>query len=90
MENIFANRLIAARKMAGMSLQNLADKLGNIVTKQSLNKYEQGKMKPDSNLIIQLANILNVSVDYFFANPAVEVNLAKCGFSQILFQVAKI
>lgn len=80
MENIFANRLIAARKMAGMSLQNLADKLGNVVTKQSLNKYEQGKMKPDSNLIIQLANILNVSVDYFFASPDVEVNLANVDF----------
>ena len=80
MENIFANRLIAARKMAGMSLQNLADKLGNVVSKQSLNKYEQGKMKPDSNLIIQLANILNVSVDYFFASPDVEVNLANVDF----------
>jgi Zn-dependent peptidase ImmA (M78 family)/DNA-binding XRE family transcriptional regulator len=89
MENIFANRLIAARKMAGMSLQNLADKLGNIVTKQSLNKYEQGKMKPDSNLIIQLANILNVSVDYFFASPAVEVNLANVDFRKYSSRLRK-
>ena len=97
MENIFATRLIAARKMAGMSLQNLADKLGNIVTKQSLNKYEQGKMKPDSNLIIKLANILNVSVDYFFASPAVEINLANVDFrkysskflDQVLFVTSK-
>lgn len=89
MENIFANRLIAARKMAGMSLQNLADKLGNIVTKQSLNKYEQGKMKPDSNLIIQLANILNVSVDYFFANPAVEINLANVDFRKYSSKLRK-
>lgn len=89
MENIFANRLIAARKMAGMSLQNLADKLGNIVTKQSLNKYELGKMKPDSNLIIQLANILNVSVDYFFANPSVEINLDNVDFRKYSSKLRK-
>jgi transcriptional regulator with XRE-family HTH domain len=47
MENTFAIRLLSARKMAGMSLQKLADALGNVVTKQSLNKYEQGVMKPD-------------------------------------------
>ncbi len=89
MENIFANRLIAARKMAGMSLQNLADKLGNIVTKQSLNKYEQGKMKPDSKLIIQLANVLNVSVDYFFARPAVEVTLINVDFRKYSSRLRK-
>jgi len=89
MNNIFAHRLIAARKMAGLSLQSLADKLGNIVTKQSLNKYEQGKMNPDSNLIIQLANILNVSVDYFFANPEVEINLANVDFRKYSSKLRK-
>ena len=84
MENIFAARLIVARKMAGLSLQNLAGRLGNVVSKQSLNKYEQGKMKPDSELIISLANILNVTVDFFFSEPAVAVELRnidyrKCG-----------
>jgi Zn-dependent peptidase ImmA (M78 family)/DNA-binding XRE family transcriptional regulator len=89
MNNIFPNRLIAARKMAGLSLQSLADKLGNIVTKQSLNKYEQGKMKPDSNLIIQLANILNVSVDYFFASPDVEIRLANVDFRKYSSRLRK-
>ena len=71
MENAFANRLQSARKMAGLSLQSLADKLGNVVTKQALNKYEQGKMKPDSTGLIALANALQVPVDYFYANPSV-------------------
>lgn len=89
MKNIFANRLIAARKMAGLSLQGLADKLGNVVTRQSLNKYEKGKMKPDSTLIIQLANILNVSVDYFFASPDVEVILANVDFRKKSSKIRK-
>src|SRR4030042_3316371 len=89
MNNIFANRLIAARKMAGLSLQSLADKFGNVVTKQSLNKYEQGKMKPDSNLVIQLANILNVSVDYFFASPDVEIRLVNVDFRKYSSKLRK-
>jgi transcriptional regulator with XRE-family HTH domain len=60
MENVFASRLVSARKMAGLSLQLLADRLENAVTKQALNKYEQGKMKPDSKGLIALANALNV------------------------------
>ena len=75
MENIFAIRLLSARKMAGMSLQKLADALGNVVTKQSLNKYEQGIMKPDSTLLVKLSSVLNVPVDYFYAEPTVTVEL---------------
>jgi len=55
--------------MAGMSLQKLADALGNVVTRQALNKYEQGKMKPDSNMLITLSEILGVPVDYFYSEP---------------------
>ncbi|MBL7113125.1 MAG: ImmA/IrrE family metallo-endopeptidase [Bacteroidales bacterium] len=75
MENIFGIRLSSARKMAGLSLQKLADALGNVVTKQSLNKYEQGKMKPDSDLLIMLSSVLEVPVDYFYAEPTVSVEL---------------
>ena len=75
MENIFAIRLLSARKMAGVSLQKLADALGNVVTKQSLNKYEQGVMKPDSTLLVKLSSVLNVPVDYFYAEPTVTVEL---------------
>ena len=75
METTFSIRLSSARKMAGMSLQKLADALGNIVTRQALNKYEQGKMKPDSNLLIRLSEILGVPVDYFYSEPTVTIEL---------------
>jgi Zn-dependent peptidase ImmA (M78 family)/DNA-binding XRE family transcriptional regulator len=80
MENTFANRLIAARKMAGLSLQSLADKLENVVSKQSLNKYEQGKMKPNSELVIALSRALNVSVDFFYSEPGVEIKFSNVDF----------
>lgn len=86
----YANRLVTARKMAGLSLQNLADKLGNVVTKQSLNKYEQGIMKPDSDLVIALSNILNVPVDFFFSEPAVAVELTNVDFREYSSKLSKV
>jgi len=90
MEDIFANRLMAARKMAGLSLQELSDKLGeNAVSKQSLSKYEQGKMKPDSTVIIALANALGVSVDYFYSEPKAKVELEHVKYRKYVTKVSK-
>lgn len=90
MENVFSNRLIAARKMAGLSLQGLSDKLGNAVTKQSLNKYEQGVMRPDSQLLIALAGALAVTVDYFYSTPSVLVELTNVSYRKYSSKLTKI
>lgn len=89
MENVFANRLQSARKMAGLSLQGLADKLEKPVSKQSLNKYEQGIMKPDSEVLIALANSLNVSVDYFYSAPSVKVEFESIDFRKYSSKLSK-
>jgi transcriptional regulator with XRE-family HTH domain len=89
MKNTFASRLLVARKMAGLSLQSLADKLGNIITKQSLNKYEQGKMKPDSETIIALSNTLKVPVDFFFSEPNIEIKLANIDYRKFSSRLTK-
>ncbi|MFW6130028.1 MAG: helix-turn-helix domain-containing protein, partial [Atribacterota bacterium] len=44
----FGKRLRSVRKMAGLSMEDLAKKAGDIVTKQSISKYEKGMMKPSS------------------------------------------
>lgn len=72
-QNTFGNRLKLARKMAGMSLQDLSDALGNKVTKQSLNKYELGEMKPTSEVLLMLSKTLNVKPDYFLKKDSVEL-----------------
>ncbi len=61
---MFGERLKAARKMAGLSLPQLASKLGDI-SKQSLSNYENGKRKPDSKILIRLAKELCVKPDFF-------------------------
>lgn len=65
MDSVFAERFKSARKMAGLSLQLVADRMGGIITKQALHKYEQGKSVPDSEVLALLAQALSVRPDYF-------------------------
>jgi Zn-dependent peptidase ImmA (M78 family)/transcriptional regulator with XRE-family HTH domain len=71
--NIFASRLKLARKLAGLSLQELADLLANKVTKQALNKYELGQMNPTTDVLMSLAHTLGVKPDYFLQRAEVEL-----------------
>lgn len=62
----FPQRLKNARIMQGLSMDDLCNKLNNIVSKQSISKYESGKAMPNSTKLIAIANALNVKIDYFF------------------------
>lgn len=77
--NTFGTRLKLARKMAGMSLQDLSDTLTNKVTKQALSKYEQGEMNPTSEVLLAIAKALRLKPDYFLKKKSLELG-------QILFR----
>lgn len=64
MKILFANKLKAARLMAGLSQKELSEKMN--LSKQAISKYENGLMFPDSSALIQLTIILNRKADYFF------------------------
>ena len=72
--DIFPRRLRQARLMRGLSLEKLSQSLHPSVTRQAINKYEKGQMKPDSRILIALANALDVKIDYFFRPFIVEVD----------------
>jgi transcriptional regulator with XRE-family HTH domain len=71
----FGTRLKLARKMAGMSLQDLSDVVKNIVTKQALNKYEQGLMNPSNEVLLNLSKALKVKPDFFLKQTILELGL---------------
>ncbi len=71
--NNFGQRLLSARKMAGFSLQDLADKMDNSVSKQALNQYEKGMIKPLGSVVISLSRALNLPVDYFYKQSSVKL-----------------
>lgn len=66
------DRLRRARVLKNLSLQQVADQLGDI-SKQALSKYEQGKDAPNSTRLIQLADVLEVNPEYFFRSDSVEL-----------------
>lgn len=68
----FAEKLKSARLMNGLSLQALADKIKNKVSKQALSKYELGKVIPDSEMIQTLSEALKVRPDYFYSDINIE------------------
>jgi Zn-dependent peptidase ImmA (M78 family)/DNA-binding XRE family transcriptional regulator len=71
--NQFAERLKSARIMAGLSLQDLAEKLENRVTRQALHKYEKGDFVPDSEMLGFLCDALGVRPDYFSRKSIVQL-----------------
>lgn len=64
--------------MAGLSLQDLAERLQSRVSRQALHKYEKGGATPDSEMLGLLCDALKVRPDYF--SRKAEVNLDKIEF----------
>ena len=56
-----AERLAARRKMAGLSQEALAEKLG--VSRQAVSKWERSESSPDTDNLIALAQLYGVSLD---------------------------
>lgn len=71
--NTLSERLKSARKMKGLSLQALADTLGNRVSRQALHKYEKGLSTPDSTLINAICYVLNIRPDYLYREQLIEL-----------------
>lgn len=65
-----ANRLVQLRKKCGYSQEELAGKLG--LSRQSVSKWERAEASPDTDNLIELAKLYNVSLDDLL-NP--DVNL---------------
>ena len=55
------NNLIRLRKEAGLSQEELADRLA--VSRQAVSKWERGEALPDTDNLIRLARLYNVSID---------------------------
>ena len=56
-----ANRLCELRKAHNLSQEELASKLG--VSRQAVSKWERSESSPDTDNLIQLASLYNISID---------------------------
>jgi Zn-dependent peptidase ImmA (M78 family) len=69
MEAIIGQRIRNSRVHKGLSMQEVANTIG--VSKQMINKYEQGKSMPSSEKLIALSKLFQQKIDYFFRKPEV-------------------
>ena len=73
MKEIFSKRLKSARVRAGLSQDQLVNKMDGLVSKNSISKYEKGLMMADVKILLALSKSLEVKTDYFFRPFTVEI-----------------
>ena len=56
-----ADRLFQYRKANGYSQEELASKIG--VSRQAISKWERGESSPDTDNLITLARLYNITID---------------------------
>lgn len=61
MNNSIGEKLYTHRKNAGLSQEELAEKIG--VSRQAVSKWERDESSPDTNNLIALAKLYNISLD---------------------------
>jgi Zn-dependent peptidase ImmA (M78 family) len=66
-------RMRRARLAAGLTLDEVVEKLGHAITKAGLSKYERGKSTPSADFLAQLAKVLGVRTSHFLEEPSVRI-----------------
>ena len=61
-----ANKLVELRKNSGLSQEELAEKLG--LSRQAISKWERAESSPDTDNLIALAKLYNISLDELLLN----------------------
>jgi transcriptional regulator with XRE-family HTH domain len=58
----FNEKLLSLRKKAGLSQEDLAEKLD--VSRQAVSRWETGETLPDAKNLLELSSIFETSIDY--------------------------
>ncbi|WP_455495934.1 helix-turn-helix domain-containing protein [Gemmiger sp.] len=66
----FSDKLIALRRKAGWSQEELAERLN--VSRQSVSKWEGAQSMPDIDKIVQLSSLFGVTTDYLLKDEQAE------------------
>ena len=72
---VFSEKLQILRKNKGLTQEELAEKLG--VSRQAVAKWESSLVYPDIYNLIQISNLMNVSVDYLVKDQDCAVNISR-------------
>lgn len=82
-KQVLGHRIRLLRLARGWSLEKLAARMGGLVTKQALSKYENGQARPSATVLNNLASALEVKSVDLWREPTVNVSFVayrrRCG-----------
>ena len=88
MDQIKIGRFIAAcRKRANLTQLQLADKLG--ITDKAISKWERGITMPDTSIMLELCDILGISVNELLSGEKINMENNNQKNEQLLLDMAK-
>ena len=88
MNQIDIGKFIAdCRKEKGLTQAQLAEKLN--ITDRAVSKWETGKSMPDSSIMLELSNILGVTVNELLSGERLEMNNYEEKLSENLIELTK-
>ncbi len=70
---MIGERLIQLRLAQNLTLDALAEKMGGIITKQALSKYEQNQAQPSPTVLAKLSAALGVKANYLLSPSNISV-----------------
>lgn len=74
----FGEKLFKLRKEKGLSQEALAEKLNK--TRQAVSKWENGQGFPETEKLIMIGNVFEVSLDYLLKETAEQSNEKENGY----------
>ena len=88
MDQIKIGRFIAAcRKRANLTQLQLADRLG--ITDKAVSKWERGITMPDTSIMLELCDILGISVNELLSGEKINMENSNQKNEQLLLDMAK-
>ena len=88
MDQIKIGKFIAeCRKNVGLTQAQLAEKLG--ITDKAISKWERGIAMPDTSIMLELCNILGISVNELLSGEKIDMDNNEKKNEQLLLEMAK-
>ena len=88
MDQLKIGRFVAeCRKNKGLTQMQLAEKLG--ITDKAVSKWERGVSMPDSSIMLELCDILGISVNELLSGEKIDMENSEQKNEQLLLDMAK-
>lgn len=75
------NKIKLARKLRGLSMDDLVERMGRYVSKMSISKYERGIVVPNGDILAKISAACNLPLSFFHEEPL--------AFGELSFRIDK-